>query len=352
VQQIKALDERPQVTWLLSVRNSMPFLPLTLESIAHQTYTNHKILAWDDCSTDGSLEELKRWIPDRIPGRVFGGKSMRLGPCLTFLVEQADTELCARIDGDDIAYPHRLERQVAYMLEHPEVAVLGSYAQLIDADGKELQLWKFPPADADARWQMRFDTRVLHPCLIFRRSAILSAGSYPDFKYEDCVLWTRMSVMRYEIHNIPEPLIRYRRTNTSSTGSIEHWVPVNRSVAQFCASILFPGIPDPAQAMELWEATRLEQGTVKTKLRHLKALDQAAVAHARHVGKPDDYFLNCNAYREQRYHVRRRILEGFGLGPLIRLRRRLASEERVPRLPATLPPFGGPDKRPAVESQM
>src|SRR5579863_7830623 len=108
--------EKLPVTWLISTKQSMPFLPLTLESIANQTYRNQKILAWDDCSTDGSLEELRRWIPSRIPGRIFAGKSLRLGPCLAYLVEQADTELCARIDGDDIAYPHRLERQVAYML--------------------------------------------------------------------------------------------------------------------------------------------------------------------------------------------------------------------------------------------
>jgi glycosyltransferase involved in cell wall biosynthesis len=308
----------------------MPFLSLTLESIANQTYTNHKILAWDDCSTDGSAEELHRWIPDRIPGRIFEGKSLRHGPCRTFLLEQADTELCAVIDGDDIAYPHRLERQVEYMMEHPEIAVLGSDAQLIDADGKELEIWKFPPDDANARWQMRFDTRVLHPCIMFRRSAILAAGSYPDFKWEDSVLWTRMSVMKFEFHNIPEPLIQYRRTGTSTTGLIEDWVPVNRAVAQFCASIIFPGMPDPAKAMELWEATRLDKGWVKTEWRHLKALHQAAVAHARHVGKPDDYFLNCAAYKEQRYNVRRRILESFGLGPLIRLRGHFARKRTLP----------------------
>jgi cellulose synthase/poly-beta-1,6-N-acetylglucosamine synthase-like glycosyltransferase len=314
----------PPVTWLLSVKNGMPYLPLTLESIANQTYTNHKVLAWDDCSTDESIEELRRWIPSRIPGRIFEGKSLRLGPCLAFLVEQADTELCARIDADDIAQPYRLERQVAYMAEHPELGVLGSDAQLIDANGKELNLWHFPPNDADTRWLMRFNTRVLHPSLMFRRSAVLEAGNYPDFKYEDCVLWTRMSVGKWEIQNIPEPLIKYRRTSTSGTGLIEDWVPVNRQVAQFCASIIFPGIPDGAQAMALWEATRLDKGKIQTKLRHLNALDKAAVAHARHVGKPDDYFLNCDGYKEQRYHVRRRILESFGLGILIRLRGRLA----------------------------
>ena len=162
------------------------------------------------------------------------------GPCRSLLVEQADTELCAVIDGDDIAYPHRLERQVAYMAEHPEISVLGSYAQGIDASGREEQLWKFPIGDADTRWQMRFSTQVLHPALMFRRSAILAAGNYPDFKWEDSTLWARMSLMKFEFHNIPEPLIQYRRTSTSATGSIRDWLTLNRDVANFCASILFP----------------------------------------------------------------------------------------------------------------
>lgn len=321
------MNVNPPVTWLMSVKDSMPYLPLTLESIANQTYTNHKILAWDDCSSDGSLEELKRWVPARIPGRIFEGESRRLGPCLAFLVEQADTELCARIDGDDVAYPQRLERQVAYMQAHPEVAVLGSRIQMIDEAGEDLWLWQVPERDADIRWILRYKTVLSHPGVLFRRSAILAAGNYPDFKYEDSVLWIRMSVMNFEIHNITEPLIRYRRTSTSSTGTIGDWMPITRAFAESCAAFMFPGISDPAEAMELWEATNFDAGKVKTKLRHLRALDQVAVAHARQVDRPDDYFLNCDAFKEQRYHVRRRVLESFGLGPLIRLRARLAKKE-------------------------
>jgi hypothetical protein len=308
----------------------MPFLPFTLESIANQTYTNQKILAWDDCSTDGSLEELKRWIPGRISGRIFQGKSLRHGLCRSILVEQADTELCAVIDGDDIAYPHRLERQVSFMTEHPEVSVLGSCAHLIDAEGNESGLWNFPTADADVRWQMRFNCRILHPSAMLRRSAILAAGNYPDFRWEDAALWIRMSVMKFEFHNLPDALIQYRRTSTSTTGSIQDWVPLTREVAQFCASLMFPGIPDPARSMELWEATRLDKGNVKAEWRHLKALDQSAIAHARQVGKPDDYFLTCAAYKEQRYNLRRRILESLGLGPLIRLHARFARKQTFP----------------------
>lgn len=112
------MPQQACVTWLMSVRNGMPYVSETLASIAAQTYANHKILVWDDCSTDGTLEVLRKWVPDCIPGHIFAGHSLRLGPSLAFLVEQADTELCARIDADDISLPDRLEKQVAFLAAH------------------------------------------------------------------------------------------------------------------------------------------------------------------------------------------------------------------------------------------
>ena len=54
----------------------MPYLPLTLKAVAEQSYTSHKIIVWDNGSTDGTLEELRRWIPSHIPGQVICGKPM------------------------------------------------------------------------------------------------------------------------------------------------------------------------------------------------------------------------------------------------------------------------------------
>lgn len=307
----------------MAVRNGMPYLSQTLESVAAQTYRNHKLLVWDDCSDDGSLEELQRWIPDRIPGRIFAGRSLRLGPALGFLVEQADTELCARIDADDIALPHRLEAQVKYLLQHPEVGILGSRVQIINEDGTDIEVWDYPTSDAELRWVMRWTVQILHPALLFRKNVILRAGNYPDFKIEDSVLWIRCCPLT-EIHNHPDRLLRYRRTQTSQTGAITDWMPLNRSVAQYCASIIFPGVPDPKRAMELWEATHQWQTHLPVKFRYLGQLKRAAVLLARQAGKPDDYFQKTQTYRLQRYHLRRRLVESVGLGFLIRLRARLA----------------------------
>src|SRR6185437_3718216 len=99
------MTDTPPVTWLLPVRNAMPYLTATLQSIADQTYRNQKIIAWDNGSNDGTAEELHRWIPAMIPGLVISDQPMRLGPSLARMVEMADTELCARMDGDDLNVP-------------------------------------------------------------------------------------------------------------------------------------------------------------------------------------------------------------------------------------------------------
>ena len=55
----------PKVTWLLPVKNGMPYLRECLNSIYKQSYTNHQILAWVNDCDDNSLEELNNWIPKK-----------------------------------------------------------------------------------------------------------------------------------------------------------------------------------------------------------------------------------------------------------------------------------------------
>jgi glycosyltransferase involved in cell wall biosynthesis len=303
----------------------MPYLPVTLQSIAEQTYRNHKIIAWENRSTDNTVEELRRWIPSRIPGVVITDRPMPLGPRLAAMVEMADTELCARIDADDINYPRRLERQVAFMLAHPEAGVLGTQVTLIDESGSGCGEWNYPVEDADLRWLIRWQTLLCHPSVMFRKSAVVAAGNYREFKYEDSDLWIRMSLTT-EMHNLPDKLLKYRRSSRSLTGSVEDWLPVNRSFATFCASLIFPGIADPRRALQLWEATHPHQleSPIQAKFRHLHEFQRAAVLLARRTGKPDDYFKRTASYREQYYHLKRRILEQLGFRPLLRMRQRFA----------------------------
>jgi GT2 family glycosyltransferase len=210
----------PPVTWLLAVRNGMPYLPETLASIAAQTYRNFELIAWDNGSEDGTIEEIRRWIPSRIPGRLIADRPLPLGEARARLVEEASTELCAWTDADDISAPERLERQVEFLLAHPEVAVVGSHIAVIDEQGnRQGDDVRFPLRDEQIVLQMLRGPAVAQPATLFRRSAVLKAGNYRDVgevHVEDYDLWLRLAV-HDRFANVDAALLQYRVHGGSTT---------------------------------------------------------------------------------------------------------------------------------------
>ena len=301
----------------MPVKNGMRYLPLTLDSIANQTYKNHSIIAWDNGSTDGTVEELKRWIPARIPGMVIVGRAMSVGRSLAAMVETAGTELCARIDADDINFPDRLERQVAHMLAHPEIAALGSQVTLIDAEGKPTGgTWECPMNDAEVRWLSRWQSGLTHPAVLFRRSAVLRAGNYADVESEDCELWIRLCPFG-EIYSLPEVLLSYRRHAGSISGPYTDFYAGQLRSARNAAAHLFPGL-SPEEALALWCLTHPQKMELAgpVNLAHLFQFSRAATLLATQSGKPHDYFKTTATYRAQAYWLRRSFLRRWGLSKL------------------------------------
>ena len=209
-----------RVTWLLPVKNGMPFLPETLASIQAQTYRDWEILAWDNGSTDGTIEELRRWIPARLPGRIVTDRPLGLGASLAQMVLHCETELCARIDADDINIPERLERQVAFLCAHSDVAAVGSQMSLIDKHGNcRGEAGALPLRHSDIVHFNLHGNGMAHPTVLFRRSAVLEAGNYRDvgpINVEDYDLWLRMSA-QHQLANLDVPLLRYRIHDRSVT---------------------------------------------------------------------------------------------------------------------------------------
>jgi glycosyltransferase involved in cell wall biosynthesis len=121
----------------------MPFLnggaafAPAIRSIQSQTHTNWELLLCDDGSTDGSLEIARQLSDPRI--KVWSdGKRRGLAYRLNECIERAQGEMIARMDADDISFPHRIGRQVAFMARHPEIDVVGCPMVVFGEDGKPL----------------------------------------------------------------------------------------------------------------------------------------------------------------------------------------------------------------------
>ena len=196
----------------------MPYLPETLASIQAQTYHDWEVLAWDNGSTDGTVEVLKEWIPACLPGRVISDKPMGLGASLAEMVRLCRTELCARIDADDVNHPERLNCQIAYLRDHPEVAALGTQMNRLDKDGVNYGLFNGLPTEHDDIVDVLLHNNALaHPTVLFRRSSVVEVGNYRETgEAEDYDLWLRMA-FRCRLANLDMPLLNYRVHDKSAT---------------------------------------------------------------------------------------------------------------------------------------
>lgn len=199
------------ITVIIPILNAMPYLTEALASLEAQTFRDFEVFLWDNGSTDGSVEEARRWIPSRLPGRVVTGRPLPLHECLAAMVEEAQTEFVARMDGDDVSLPIRFEKQIECFLANKALGIVGGQCPLMDQGGKLLGVsHPGPLGHEDIVTLMMVRSALTHPALMIRRDAILDAGNYRHPKpVEDLDLYLRMAQIS-KFQNLSEPILHYR----------------------------------------------------------------------------------------------------------------------------------------------
>jgi hypothetical protein len=127
-------------------------------------------------------------------------------------LEACQAALVARMDDDDIALPHRFERQVSWMRANPQTTILGTWYQRIDEAGCVTRVVRLPTENRLIRRAMLWGNPMCQPSVMFRRQAILDLGGYNGGVHaEDYDLWVRAS-RRADVQfaNLPEVCLSYR----------------------------------------------------------------------------------------------------------------------------------------------
>jgi glycosyltransferase involved in cell wall biosynthesis len=176
----------------------------------NQTEKDFELIIVDDGSTDSSANIAKSFSDDRI--KFFEKEHSGLIDTLNFGIGKARGEFIARMDADDISEPNRLAEELKFFKEHPNYALVGSFATTINESGEKTGEMQYPPADwAAIKTYSLLHNPFVHPSVMIKKSILDTAGTYRKMfrNIEDYELWTRI-IYRYPAGNIPKPLLRYR----------------------------------------------------------------------------------------------------------------------------------------------
>jgi glycosyltransferase involved in cell wall biosynthesis len=209
----------PLVSVLLPIYNAGPYLASALGSILRQDHDRLEIIAIDDGSTDNSLQILQTYRQSDNRISIISRENRGLIATLNEGLAVARSDLVARMDADDIAYPWRLSRQVALFNQRPDLALCGAGVDFLLGNRIVKGLPDSMLQENMLRILSMFFTIFMHPTVVYNRKVMDDDVLYYDEDYkhaEDFDLFRRLTD-RYPAAMIPENLIAYRIHGDSVT---------------------------------------------------------------------------------------------------------------------------------------
>lgn len=202
-----------RVSVIMATYNCEKTLRESVDSILNQTFSDWEFVICDDASCDNSykiLEEYKEKYPEKFV-ILKNEKNMKLASSLNRCIEASKGEYIARMDGDDISFPERFEKEVAFLDSHPEFDCVGTAFIPFDENGEKTVNIKKREPD---RYYIIFKVAAMHPTVMMRKTAYEKIGCYTTLKRcdrgQDHDMWFKFFAAGLRIYNLDEPLLYYR----------------------------------------------------------------------------------------------------------------------------------------------
>ena len=198
------------ISVVMPVLDAGPWLGESIESILAQTHQALELIVVDDGSSDDSREvaaavagrdsRVRTLFLDPLPGNTSSARAANAG------IAVARGDHIARMDGDDIALPRRLERELAF-IEERGLDGCGGQAR---AFGSEDRLYWYPESHDGIERELLFRVGILHPTLL-ARAGLMRAHPYLErASHEDYEWQTRVCAAGARLGNVQELVLRHR----------------------------------------------------------------------------------------------------------------------------------------------
>ncbi len=244
----------PAISVAMSVYNGERFLAAAIESVLGQTFGDFEFLILDDGSTDATASILRSYERADARVRPIVRENRGLVASLNELLHRAQAPIVARMDADDICRPNRFARQIAFLAEHPDHGVVGSWSEDMGEHGEPIVRTgaDHPLTHEEVLVAIAEGQQVIcHPAAMYRRDVVLGVGGYhAAFRHcEDYDLWLRLA-SETRLGNIPERLVRYRRYDGQVSARHSTELQYGTAVAQLAWRERAAGRADPTASLE------------------------------------------------------------------------------------------------------
>lgn len=208
----------PLVTVFIPVYNAEKYIAESLESILNQTYDNLEIILVDDGSTDKSVEIIKSYDDPRIR-LIQNEKNMGIPYTRNVGLDHANGKYMAIMDSDDISLPERIEKQVRYLEENPDIDVVGTnYYKFNEKSCRKINLTYTTPEEI--KILLLFYSPISNPSSMVRMDTVKKHKIRYNLDYfvaQDYGFWSDISKAGGKIAVLPEFLLKYRTGHSNIT---------------------------------------------------------------------------------------------------------------------------------------
>src|SRR4051812_14853437 len=206
------------VSVLMPVYNAEPYIKQAIDSILNQTFTNFEFIIINDGSSDASKDIILSYKDPRI-AYLENEKNLKLIETLNKGFILCKGKYIVRMDADDISFPERIAKQVAFMEAHPEVGIAGTAAENFGfKEGK----FYYETDDQLIRYKFLHECHLLHPSAIIRTKVLRDHNLTMTILHgEDYDFFLRIAE-HSKLANLKEVLLHYRQLeNSMSKGNRE-----------------------------------------------------------------------------------------------------------------------------------
>jgi len=196
--------------------DSVTYLKESFSSIINQTMMPNEIVLVIDGLVSDALSSYIRQIEKKYRKLLKVVKlkdNLGLSMASNEGIKHCSYEIIARMDADDYSVESRFEKQLTFLIENPEVSMVGgSYAQYDSELRNKLSIRKLPYSGYKLYKYSRLRTPINHVTVMYRKQSALDVGGYPDIRwpFEDWWLANRLLKNGYKIVNLKHVLVNVR----------------------------------------------------------------------------------------------------------------------------------------------